>query len=357
MDRGRGRADHRRMRTRDREHGAGRNGGGNVPPRAVRLGGRDPPELAGAAGGRAPPAGVPPGRSSEGTTLNGAILAFQKSEGLPQTGFPDDETLRRLGIDPTTKDRAPGSEAGLPARMDGRGRESLMVRAAIIVVDDQLVELARLGQELRKRYGQDYEILEASSSGEALETLKARQEAERPVALVLAVHWIEADLGHRGPRPGPGAPPDREAGSPRRLGQSRVQRSSPRSDVSRVGGLLRPQAQGRRTRSSTGPSVRSSLTGRGSRESGSSRSAASGTRRGTLTRAPGHPDSQRAAARFRRRSHAGGPLGAAQAWDVDRRPPGGHRPRPAADGESIERSNRRCVSATMSTPPWTSAST
>jgi hypothetical protein len=41
----------------------------------------------------------------EGTTLNGPILAFQKSEGLPQTGWPDDETLRRLGIDPSTKDR------------------------------------------------------------------------------------------------------------------------------------------------------------------------------------------------------------------------------------------------------------
>jgi peptidoglycan hydrolase-like protein with peptidoglycan-binding domain len=40
-----------------------------------------------------------------GTTLNGPIMAFQRSQGLPQTGFPDDETLRRLGIDPNTKDR------------------------------------------------------------------------------------------------------------------------------------------------------------------------------------------------------------------------------------------------------------
>src|SRR5215469_11908354 len=40
-----------------------------------------------------------------GTTLNGPILAFQRSEGLPQTGFPDDLTLIRLGIDPATKDR------------------------------------------------------------------------------------------------------------------------------------------------------------------------------------------------------------------------------------------------------------
>lgn len=55
-----------------------------------------------------------------------------------------------------------------------------MARAAILVVDVQPEELARLGQELRKRYGQDYEILEASSGGEALETLRARQLAERP---------------------------------------------------------------------------------------------------------------------------------------------------------------------------------
>jgi peptidoglycan hydrolase-like protein with peptidoglycan-binding domain len=49
--------------------------------------------------------GFLPADAPEGTTLNGPILAFQKSEGLPQTGFPDDETLRRLGIDPDTKDR------------------------------------------------------------------------------------------------------------------------------------------------------------------------------------------------------------------------------------------------------------
>ena len=49
--------------------------------------------------------GFLPAASPEGTTLNGPIRAFQKSEDLPQTGFPDDETLRRLGIDPATKDR------------------------------------------------------------------------------------------------------------------------------------------------------------------------------------------------------------------------------------------------------------
>ena len=47
------------------------------------------------------PADAPPG-----TTLNGAIREFQKSEGLNQTGFPDDATLQALGIDPSTKDRS-----------------------------------------------------------------------------------------------------------------------------------------------------------------------------------------------------------------------------------------------------------
>ena len=49
--------------------------------------------------------GFLPADAPEGTTLNWPIMAFQWSEGLPQTGFPDDETLRRLGIDPATKDR------------------------------------------------------------------------------------------------------------------------------------------------------------------------------------------------------------------------------------------------------------
>ena len=47
------------------------------------------------------PADAPPG-----TQLGWAIRSFQRSAGLQETGFPDDETLRRLGIDPATKDRS-----------------------------------------------------------------------------------------------------------------------------------------------------------------------------------------------------------------------------------------------------------
>jgi hypothetical protein len=39
-----------------------------------------------------------------GTQLGGPIRQFQKSQGLEETGFPDRETLRRLGIDPDTID-------------------------------------------------------------------------------------------------------------------------------------------------------------------------------------------------------------------------------------------------------------
>ena len=65
-----------------------------------------------------------------------------------------------------------------------------MTRAAILVVDDHPEELARLGRELGKRYGQDYQILQASSGHEALEALRTSNESDRPVALVLAEQWM-----------------------------------------------------------------------------------------------------------------------------------------------------------------------
>jgi hypothetical protein len=36
--------------------------------------------------------------------LDRPIRTFQRSQGLLETGWPDDETLRRLGIDPRTRD-------------------------------------------------------------------------------------------------------------------------------------------------------------------------------------------------------------------------------------------------------------
>jgi hypothetical protein len=42
----------------------------------------------------------------KGTQLGQSIREFQKSEGLAVTGYPDRETLSRLGIDPATVDKS-----------------------------------------------------------------------------------------------------------------------------------------------------------------------------------------------------------------------------------------------------------
>src|SRR5215468_668104 len=70
-----------------------------------------------------------------------------------------------------------------------------MSRATILVVDDQPEELGRIGQELRKRYGQDYQVVEASSGSEALEVLRNHQSSGRAVAIVLAVQWMRPLTG------------------------------------------------------------------------------------------------------------------------------------------------------------------
>jgi hypothetical protein len=45
-------------------------------------------------------------KAPPGTQLGKSIRKFQRSEGLAETGFPDRETLTRLGIDPKDVDRS-----------------------------------------------------------------------------------------------------------------------------------------------------------------------------------------------------------------------------------------------------------
>ena len=42
-----------------------------------------------------------------------ALKAFQRDHGLPRTGFPDRETVKKLGLDPDAVFRAAESEAGV----------------------------------------------------------------------------------------------------------------------------------------------------------------------------------------------------------------------------------------------------
>jgi thioredoxin reductase (NADPH) len=68
-------------------------------------------------------------------------------------------------------------------------------RAAILVVDEQPEELRRVGQELRKRYGRDYQVIEISSGVEAADVLVRLKSSGHPVALVLAVQWMRPLTG------------------------------------------------------------------------------------------------------------------------------------------------------------------
>jgi hypothetical protein len=49
--------------------------------------------------------GLLPDGPTSGKALEKALRTFQESQDLAATGFPDHETLRKLGIDPRTVDR------------------------------------------------------------------------------------------------------------------------------------------------------------------------------------------------------------------------------------------------------------
>ncbi|MGH9263892.1 MAG: FAD-dependent oxidoreductase [Acidimicrobiales bacterium] len=65
-----------------------------------------------------------------------------------------------------------------------------MTGPVILVVDDDPAALARVGTELTKRYGADYEVLAYGSPEAALLALRRLRDAGRPVALLLADLWM-----------------------------------------------------------------------------------------------------------------------------------------------------------------------
>src|SRR5689334_10203908 len=195
MGRGRAGAGRGRMRARRGGRCGARNRGRNVTARALRLGGRAAPELARAARGRAPPAGLPPGRCAGGDDPERPHHGLPAERGPPPDRIPGRRDAAAARHRPGDEGPDPRPEAGLPPGRDRSGCEPLMARAAIVVVDEEAADLARLGRELRKRYGQDYEIIEASSGSETLEALKTLQRTERPVAVVLAAHWMKPMTG------------------------------------------------------------------------------------------------------------------------------------------------------------------
>jgi CheY-like chemotaxis protein len=70
-----------------------------------------------------------------------------------------------------------------------------MSRPVLMAVDDDPAALGVLAQELRKRYGDDYQVLCDGDPQAALRTLERVQADGGQVALVLADQWMPAMTG------------------------------------------------------------------------------------------------------------------------------------------------------------------
>jgi thioredoxin reductase (NADPH) len=65
----------------------------------------------------------------------------------------------------------------------------------LLVVDSDPRALGVVELELRKRYGSDYQVICAGSGGDALRLLGKLRDGRRPVAIVLASHWLAGTTG------------------------------------------------------------------------------------------------------------------------------------------------------------------
>lgn len=65
----------------------------------------------------------------------------------------------------------------------------------VVVVDDDPTELARIADELERRYGADYEVVAHVSAAEAHRALCRLRDGERPVAVLLADLWMSGTTG------------------------------------------------------------------------------------------------------------------------------------------------------------------
>ena len=64
------------------------------------------------------------------------------------------------------------------------------MKPVVLAVDDDPAAIHRIGEELRRRYGHDYDVICDQSAPEALGRLEALHDADRAVAVVLADQWM-----------------------------------------------------------------------------------------------------------------------------------------------------------------------
>jgi len=72
---------------------------------------------------------------------------------------------------------------------------SRVLKPALLAVDDDPTALAKIGAELRNRYGVDYRVACEKSAEAAIETLMQFEVKGNEVALVLADQWMPGMSG------------------------------------------------------------------------------------------------------------------------------------------------------------------
>jgi thioredoxin reductase (NADPH) len=82
--------------------------------------------------------------------------------------------------DPRSDSAAAGSPGDLPV---------------ILLVDDDDATRARLHRAVDHRYGHDYDAIGERSAADAMDRLQALHDDGRPVALIIADHWMPAETG------------------------------------------------------------------------------------------------------------------------------------------------------------------
>src|SRR5512134_2243128 len=70
-----------------------------------------------------------------------------------------------------------------------------MVRPVLVVVDKDPEPLAFVGNELYKRYGEDYDVICDPSAESALSALQTLKDEQRFVALIFSDQWLPEMLG------------------------------------------------------------------------------------------------------------------------------------------------------------------
>ena len=170
------------------------------------------------------------------------------TQGIDGAAASAEEAAVHVVREPELRSATPAAEpsTGRPARLASDCTAAgvtgvAMGKPVLLSVDDDPGVSRAVARDLRRRYGEDYRVLRASSAAEALEALRELKLRGDPVAVLLADYRMPRDERHRVPRAGDGPVP---AGPPRAADRLRRHRRRHPGDQRRRRRRLPAQAVG-----------------------------------------------------------------------------------------------------------------